>query len=535
MKQVKPIFILSLPRSGSTLLNRLLVSPQYWISLEPWIMLPLTYINNSECVDACYSHSATSRAIDDIKKSMSSINDDWDHHIRNFAEGIYNSLSKLKDGNIEYFIDKTPRYHLIADDLARIFPNARFIILTRNPLSCLASGIDTWGGGKMKLHGQMIDLIDGPGNLANALTKNKDRAIHIKYEDIVSDTEGSLKGVYEFLGLPYDEDKLRDQSELNGSMGDPKEYTTSKIRSNANDKIRRTLGTYYRKRFARKYIESLNSNDLSTLGYETTDLLQSISSLPNSARWIMSDMITHAIATIWRIFDIGLLRKRLMMIKMKKSFTSTTSHSCIRHNNRRTMQLLNRTRSNVTWVVLSDFLTKATTLLTTIILARQLGVESFGIFSLSVVIASTLWPITDLGVNGYGIRRVARDKSHAEESLSDLNSARFVASIFISLVTIAVLYISGIEQEKFYPISLGLIYLLAYATNPDWLFRGIEDMKSLFFINASISISYLTTILLLISSPDDTSLSSFLRASSFFIGTLIGLYLLNKTIRSHSV
>ena len=42
MTEVAPVFLLSLPRSGSTLLQRLLaVSPEVATAPEPWFLLPL--------------------------------------------------------------------------------------------------------------------------------------------------------------------------------------------------------------------------------------------------------------------------------------------------------------------------------------------------------------------------------------------------------------------------------------------------------------------------------------------------------------
>jgi len=192
------------------------------------------------------------------------------------------------------------------------------------------------------------------------------------------------------------------------------------------------------------------------------------------------------------------------------------------------MSLLRRTGSNIYWIVLSDFVTKITTLLATIYLARQLGVENFGIFSLSVVVASTLWPIVDLGVSEYGIRKVARAPATTPNILLSLNTSRFIAAVVISLGAICVLSIAGLAEAKFLAISLGLSYLLGFALCPDWLFRGLEDMKNLFYVNAAISGFYMLTIILSVHGVDDLAASSLIRGMSFFFGSLIGLMILWK-------
>jgi hypothetical protein len=41
-------------------------------------------------------------------------------------------------GEARYFLDKTPRYHYVVDDLFRVFPEAKTIFLWRNPLAIVA-------------------------------------------------------------------------------------------------------------------------------------------------------------------------------------------------------------------------------------------------------------------------------------------------------------------------------------------------------------------------------------------------------------
>jgi len=192
------------------------------------------------------------------------------------------------------------------------------------------------------------------------------------------------------------------------------------------------------------------------------------------------------------------------------------------------MSLLLRTGSNISWIILSDFVTKITTLLATIYLARQLGVEYFGIFSLSVAVASTLWPVVDLGITEFGIRKVARAPSTTQNILFSLNTSRFISATVITIGTICVLYASGLSEDKFLAISFGLVYLIGFALCPDWLFRGLEDMKNLFYVNAAISAFYILTIALFVHGTDDLATSSALRAISFSFGSLIGLLMLRK-------
>src|SRR5690606_21265532 len=55
-------------------------------------------------------------------------------------------------------LDKTPRYYLVADELLRIFPKCRIIVITRDVNDILTSIRATWGRGRLKLSHNWIDL-----------------------------------------------------------------------------------------------------------------------------------------------------------------------------------------------------------------------------------------------------------------------------------------------------------------------------------------------------------------------------------------
>ena len=61
---VRPVFLLSLPRSGSTLVQRLLAShPEVATAAEPWVMLPHLYARRERGIAAEYTQPIAARAI----------------------------------------------------------------------------------------------------------------------------------------------------------------------------------------------------------------------------------------------------------------------------------------------------------------------------------------------------------------------------------------------------------------------------------------------------------------------------------------
>ena len=84
-----------------------------------------------------YGHTQAVNAFKRIEKDLGE--DFIDKRIAEFSMSIYSAYACNSE---RYFLDKTPRYYHILNDLIRIFPNAKFIILTRNPISIFASSIE---------------------------------------------------------------------------------------------------------------------------------------------------------------------------------------------------------------------------------------------------------------------------------------------------------------------------------------------------------------------------------------------------------
>ena len=63
----EPVFLFSLPRSGSTLVQRLIAGhPEVATTSEPWVLLPLLYTMRRPGAFTEYGHRTAVRAIDDF-------------------------------------------------------------------------------------------------------------------------------------------------------------------------------------------------------------------------------------------------------------------------------------------------------------------------------------------------------------------------------------------------------------------------------------------------------------------------------------
>jgi hypothetical protein len=216
---IQPIFIFSLPRSGSTLLQKILgTHPEISTTSEPWILLPCVFSLRDQGILTEYSHWRSAVAIKDFCRTLPQGEYDYYNEIQNFIISLYAKNS----GNERYFLDKTPRYHLIIEDIMRIFPNGKFIFLWRNPLAIVASIIESFGHGYWNLYDYRIDLFKGLTNLLEMFDKAEVHLHSLRYEDLVSNPQSECERIFRYLDLPFDPDILITFKTVNlaGEFGD---------------------------------------------------------------------------------------------------------------------------------------------------------------------------------------------------------------------------------------------------------------------------------------------------------------------------
>ena len=297
----RPIFLLSLPRSGSTLVQRLLAAhPAISTAPEPWILLPQVYALRERGGFADYGHVPAARAIGEFAERLPDGVGAYRSMIRELALGLYEAAS---DDGAEYFIDKTPRYHLIAGDLFEIFPEAAFVFLWRHPVAVACSIAETWSGGRWNLERWRRDLFDGPGNLVDAFEANSERAIAIRFEDLLTEPDRSLGEIFSYLGLPDAPDVVGSfgSVRLDARMGDPTGVTRyDEVSREPLDRWKASISNPLRKRWSKRYLTRLGPDRLATMGYDLPGLLAELDAIPVGARRLSSDLASSIVATAGR-------------------------------------------------------------------------------------------------------------------------------------------------------------------------------------------------------------------------------------------
>lgn len=256
---------------------------------------------------ADYNHSVARRAIADFQQRVGGGKEGFDEELRAFVLRLYR---RAAGESATYFLDKTPRYHLIASDILDLFPSSRAVILWRNPLAIMASMIETWGNSEWNLYRYNVDFYRGLPALVDLAADERSNVFSVRYEDLVTRQEETLKQLCDHLDVAYEELDMRPPS-LNGVVGDPSQDQYDSISAASLEKWRAVLTNPLRKRRARSYLNWLGSERLRIMGYSYEDLTRVINDSPLTLEYLGGDLIGALKSVVWPFGEYEIYKHKL--------------------------------------------------------------------------------------------------------------------------------------------------------------------------------------------------------------------------------
>lgn len=322
--EIKPIFLFSLPRSGSTLVQRILASSaQISTVSEPWILLPLLAARRLQGTFADYSHLSAFYAIGDFINNLPDQETTYRAEVRRFILNLYGQVAVP---GAEYFLDKTPRYHNFAHEIMNIFgDDARYIFLWRNPLSIIASMIET-GGGRWNLSQYKVDIYHGLENLIRTYQNSQSNVIAVNYENLVGEHAGlESKKMFDYIGVDFSPSFLSNFSDvrLKGTAGDQsgtREYHT--LSTAPLQKWKTILSNPIRKKWSKNYLRWIGENRLSAIGYSLDDLIRQIDSLHGPWQGVGADLGRMAFGEVRCVLSLRSIYYNIQKIPDLKNILS---------------------------------------------------------------------------------------------------------------------------------------------------------------------------------------------------------------------
>lgn len=207
-KDIGPIFVMSNPRSGSTLLR-------FLIDGHPEVCCPAELRLGAICevMLAAAEKAWGPGRLENGPRTMAASSASVRNSIGVWLEGYAASRGK------RYWCEKTPFNldHLNAMNV--VFPNASYICLHRHAADCVRSVVETWGHGPQFMgHVRAEFLEDQDGDAVSACLQqwcvyterllalegsHSGRVVRLRYEDLLKAPEREMAGLCRGLGLVW--------------------------------------------------------------------------------------------------------------------------------------------------------------------------------------------------------------------------------------------------------------------------------------------------------------------------------------------
>jgi hypothetical protein len=218
------VFVISPPRAGSTLLQRMMgAHSEIFTHPEPHLITPIAHLGVYGNVDkAPYDHinaaEATKAFIEDLPRGEQ----DYFDALRAYTDTLYGRM--LSTSGKSYFLDKTPSNALVLPFLQRLYPDAKYIVLTRHPLAVFSSYANSFFNGDWQAAHAFNPILERyvPA-MATFLRDRPVPLLHVAYEDLVTDPEPEMERIFAFLGIEHDPDVVEygEAGPVKEGMGDP--------------------------------------------------------------------------------------------------------------------------------------------------------------------------------------------------------------------------------------------------------------------------------------------------------------------------
>jgi hypothetical protein len=268
------LFLISSPRSGSTLLERMLAShPAILGRAEPHLIPPLAHLGFYGRVDkAPYDPFITHEAARAFVRDLPGGEADYLDALRACTDILYGRMLDASGRRI--FLDKTPANALVLPFLAKLYPRARYIVLTRHPVAIFTSFAHSFFDGDFEVAQRHNPLLDRyvPA-IARFLRELPAPLVHVRYEQLVEKPEPEMRRILDFLGLVFEPGIIEygagQAVPAGAGLGDPITVArhTRPVTESVDKWVDELAADPEKLAFMRTLIARLDPADLATWGY----------------------------------------------------------------------------------------------------------------------------------------------------------------------------------------------------------------------------------------------------------------------------
>jgi len=205
----KLAFVLGAQRSGTTLLERMLAShSQIKGGPEPHLLTPLAYMGFWGRVEkAPYDHIVASLGQKQFVSTLPHREEDYWRACRAYCDVLYSAY--MEDTTKRICLDKTPEYTTVWPFLIKVFPDAKYIVLTRHPGAIFSSFANSFFDGDFEAAQRHDPILERylPA-IAGFLRQKVVSFFHLRYEDLVRDPVVWMQKLCAYLEIPFEPDAI---------------------------------------------------------------------------------------------------------------------------------------------------------------------------------------------------------------------------------------------------------------------------------------------------------------------------------------
>ncbi|KAF1716061.1 hypothetical protein CSC74_12925 [Pseudoxanthomonas yeongjuensis] len=194
-----PIFIVGIPRSGSTLVEQILASHPLVEGCGELFEL--------QDIAAAITGNGREKSLSEAMARLAP------NELQALGQRYLDATRRHRSSGRRHFTDKMPANWRFAALILLILPNARIVDVRRNPLSCCLSAFSTYFNRESSLPANLHDLAgyynDYSRMMAHVDATLPGRVYRLRYERLVEEPETEIRRLLDHLQLDFDESCLR--------------------------------------------------------------------------------------------------------------------------------------------------------------------------------------------------------------------------------------------------------------------------------------------------------------------------------------
>lgn len=279
--QDRLLFVVSPPRSGSTLLQRMIGShSEVFTHPEPHLITPMAHLGYYDTVDkAPFDHINSAEAIRLFVSSLPRGEDDYLDALRAYSDTLYGRM--LEPSGKRYFMDKTPAYALVLPFLTKLYPAAKYVVLTRHPLAIFSSFANSFFDGDWARAHEFNPLVERyvPA-IAKMLRERPVPLVHVKYETLVGSPEAQMERVFAYMDVENEPEAVNYGERFQSKKGPGDPITVNQHSRPVTGSLHKWAAELVRdgekRALAERMIERVSDEDLETWGWPRERVMDAV-------------------------------------------------------------------------------------------------------------------------------------------------------------------------------------------------------------------------------------------------------------------